>query len=423
MAANGVPPVKAGTPPARAPQAAVPAAPAAAQPATPGLSDLFDDGALAVAAAAPAAPAPLWPQVPPADACLLAGIGFVRGNKAPADTAPEIAAAAKKIAGVLNVNERAALEKAGTESPFADVLAARIALEVGRAEATRLFTSQPPPLVDDASVKAMTQLVDGAAARLQKEADGAISRGEVETLQLITASSAALQRDLHSFKETADRLRGVGSAPRLGAGSLDPDVVLPGQAWRPLPKTTEQAPVRAELREFQGLEAASPRSRGRTTLVVCMLALGAALTNVLFFAYPRIDELPPVAGIVRIEISGEGARVTLASDFADRQEAALAALVQVLRERGVKTALLLRHNGSGAGQLSVTDGKTYGLPPAVKRNDVPLPLVPAQAAPQPAPSVTPQPAPQTLPAQPPPAQPQPGRAPAQTAAGQPPRAR
>src|SRR6266849_5607379 len=149
-AGNGAPPAKAGTPPARAPQAAVPAAPAAAQPpAGQGLSDLFDDGGPAIAAATPADPAPMWPEVPPAEACLLAGIALVRDKKAPADTAPGIAAAAKKIAGVLNVGERAALEKAGTESPFADALAARGALEVGRAEATRLFTSQPPPLVDD----------------------------------------------------------------------------------------------------------------------------------------------------------------------------------------------------------------------------------------------------------------------------------
>ncbi len=416
IAGNGVRPITAGTPPARGPQAAVPPAPAAAQPpAAAGLSDLFDDGGPAVAAAARTAPAPMWPQVPPPEACLLAGIALVRDKKAPKDAAPEIAAAAKKIAGVLNIGERTALEKAGTESHFADVLAARIALEVGRAEATRLFSSQPPPVVDDGSVKAMTQLADAAAARLQKEADGAISRGEVESLQLITASSAALSRDLHSFKETADRLRGVGTAPRLGAGSLDPEVVLPGQAWRPPPKATEPAPVRAELREFQGMGEASPESRRRTTLVVCMLALGAALVNVLFFAYPRIHELPPVAGIARIEVSGQTARVTLASDFADRQEAAVAALVQVLRERGVQNAVLVRQNGSGAGQLSVTDGKTYGLPPAVKRNDVPLPFVPPQPAPQPAPP--------PQPAQPQPAQPGRAPAPAQTAAGKPPRAR
>src|SRR6266851_5461924 len=397
IAGNGVRPITAGTPPARGPQAAVPPAPAAAQPpAAAGLSDLFDDGGPAVAAAARTAPAPMWPRVPPPEACLLAGIALVRDKKAPKDAAPEIAAAAKKIAGVLNIGERTALE-------------------VGRAEATRLFSSQPPPVVDDGSVKAMTQLADAAAARLQKEADGAISRGEVESLQLITASSAALSRDLHSFKETADRLRGVGTAPRLGAGSLDPEVVLPGQAWRPPPKATEPAPVRAELREFQGMGEASPESRRRTTLVVCMLALGGALINVLFFAYPHVHELPPVAGIARIEVSGQTARVTLASDFADRQEAAVAALVQVLRERGVQNAVLVRQNGSGAGQLSVTDGKTYGLPPAVKRNDVPLPFVPPQPAPQPAPP--------PQPAQPQPAQPGRAPAPAQTAAGKPPRAR
>ena len=398
-AGNGQPPPKAGTVPARASQAA---APAAAQPAAPGLSDLFDDGAPAIPDAAPAVAAPMWPEVPPADACLLAGVALVRDKKAPGDTAPAIAAAAKKIAGVLNVGERGALEKAGTESPFADALAARIALEVGRAEATRLFTSQPPPLVDDASVKAMIQLVDAASARLQKEADGAISRGEVESLQLITASSAALSRDLHSFKETADRLRGVGAAPRLGAGSLDPEVVLPGQAWRPPPKTTEPAPVRAELREFQGMGESSGEGRGARALLVCMLALGGALINVLFFAYPRVHELPPVAGIARIEVSGQTARVTLASDFDDRQDAALGAVVQVLRDRGVRNAVLVRQNGSGAGQLSVTDGKAYGLPPAVKRNDVPLPVVPPQALPQPAPQ------PDRSPPQP-----------AQTAAGQP----
>src|SRR5207245_5223958 len=181
--------------------------------------DLFDEGGAApVAPPEPVEPAAMWPQVPSAEACLLVGIALVREKKAPADAPPEIAAAAKKITGVLNLNERAALEKSGTESHFADALAARIALDVCRAEATRLFSHQPPALVDDASVKTMIQLVNAASARLQKEADGAISRGEVESLQLITASSAALSRALHGFKQMADRLRGVGSAPSLGAG-------------------------------------------------------------------------------------------------------------------------------------------------------------------------------------------------------------
>jgi pyruvate/2-oxoglutarate dehydrogenase complex dihydrolipoamide acyltransferase (E2) component len=85
--------------------------------------------------------------------------------------------------------------------------------------------------------------------------------------------------------------------------------------------------------------------------------------------------------------------VTLGTDFADKQDQAIPALVQALRERGVEKAMLVKPNGSGAGNLSVTDGRAYGLPPAVKRNDVPLPTVPVQTAP-------PQPAPQATPAQP-----------------------
>ncbi|MFL5308907.1 MAG: hypothetical protein ACJ79H_00500, partial [Myxococcales bacterium] len=391
-------------PPAAAAQHAGSAPARAAGPApaaAPGLHDLFDDGGAPPAVTPdPGEPAPMWPEVPAAEECLLAGIAFVREKKAPANAPPEIAAAAKKITGVLNLNERAALEKAGTESHFADALAARIALEMCRADAARLASHQPPPVVDDGSVKTMTQLVDAASARLQKEADGAISRGEVESLQLITASSAALSRDLHGFKEAADRLRGVGSAPRLGAGSLDPDVVLPGQTYRPPPKAAEPAPVRPELREFQGLGEGSPESRRSRALVVCMLALGAALINVTFFAYPRVHELPPLPGIARIEVSGASARVTLGPDFGDKQEQAIAALLPALRERGVQNAVLMKQNGSGAGNLSVTEGKAYGLPPAVRRNDIPLPSVPIQAPP-----------------------PQPGRAPAptQTAAGQRPR--
>jgi len=373
-------------PPARVPQAPPRTAPAAAQRQAAGLSDLFDDGAPAAEAPEPAVDTPLWPQVPAVEACLLAGVALVRDKKAASDVAPEIGAAAKKIAGVQSIGERTAMEKAGTESHFADAMAARIALEVVRVEAGRLLTSQTPVVVDDESAKAVIQIADAAAARLQKEADGAISRGEVESLQLITASSAALSRDLHSFKEAADRLRGVGSAPRLGAGSLDPEVVLPGQMYRPPPKAAEPAKVRAELRDFQGLGEGSPESRGRTALFVCMLALGGALINVLFFAYPRIKDLQPIAGIARIEVSGETARVTVASDFPEKQEAAIAALTQVLRDRGVQRAMLLTQNGVGTGQLLVSEGKVFGVTAPSKRDDVRLPVVPPPANPVPPPA-------------------------------------
>ena len=165
----------------------------------------------------------------PAAACKAAGVRFVHDKTVPADAAPVIAAAARKVGGVLNLGECNAIEKAGPESHFADALGARIALEVARSEGARLSNSRSPVVVDDAAVKALTQIVDAASARLQKESDVAIGRGELENLQLLTAVSAALSRDLLSVKEMADRLRGVGAAPRLGAGALDPEVVLPGQ--------------------------------------------------------------------------------------------------------------------------------------------------------------------------------------------------
>ncbi len=105
-------------PPARVPQAPPRTAPAAAQRQAAGLSDLFDDGAPAAEAPEPAVDTPLWPQVPAVEACLLAGVALVRDKKAASDVAPEIGAAAKKIAGVQSIGERTAMEKAGTESSW-----------------------------------------------------------------------------------------------------------------------------------------------------------------------------------------------------------------------------------------------------------------------------------------------------------------
>src|SRR5207237_10791856 len=122
-----------------------------------------------------------------------------------------------------------------------------------------------PSKVDDAAVKVLTQRVDAVVASLQKDADGAIARGEVEALQVVRASSAALSRDLLSLKATADRLRGLAAAPRPGAGALDPDVVLPGQApsARPPPPKAAEVPVRAELRAFDKF-AETPGKSWRT---------------------------------------------------------------------------------------------------------------------------------------------------------------
>ena len=358
---------RAGTPPSgNAPAAAV-ASPKLAAAASGPLAGLFEDSAGAAPApaaeAAAAAPAgPSWPQVVPAAASRAAGVRFVHDKTVPADAAPVIAAAARKIGGVLSLGECNAIEKAGPESHLADALGARIALEVARSEGARLSNSRSPVVVDDAAVKALTQMVDAAAARLQKESDVAIGRGELENLQLLTAVSAALSRDLLSVKEMADRLRGVGAAPRLGAGALDPEVVLPGQyVPRPAVKS-EPAPVRAELRDFVNLEEKSSESRKRGVLYVVMLALAAGIVNLLFFAYPRVTEVRAgnPSGVARLEIAGKAARVTVDSKFSGQADA-VQQLIAALRERGVETALLVRENGNAAGQIDVKEGKAYGL--------------------------------------------------------------
>ena len=250
-------------------------------------------------------------------------------------------------------------------------------------------------MVDDADVKAITQITDAAAARLQKEVDVAIGRVDVDTLQLLTVANAALSRDVLLFKETADRLRGVGAAPRLGAGALDPDVVLPGHLARPV-KAPDRPVVKPELREFAGLGEARAGSGRKKLLFVCLVAGVAALANLLFFAYPHIVEVrADIPGITRVEISGKVARVTIAPDFAEQEGRAVAMLTDALRERGVESAILVQRNGTGAGQIAVREGKAFGLPAPAKRGDV-LPVVPTQL-----PSVTtaPTPAPPQGPAQ------------------------
>src|SRR5207302_70957 len=202
-----------------------------------------------------------------------------------ADLPPTLAASVKKIASTLSSGERSALENAGPESHLADALAARISLDAATAEGVVLYGSKGMPTVDAAGVAALTQLADAAAARLQQEANAAIGKGQVEQLQMVTAASAALSRDLLSFKETADRLRGVGTAPRLGAGALDPDLVLPGQQPRPktLPTLPTVAPVKAELRDFQGLDRRPGRAK-QVIATLVVLGFVAGLANALYFA-------------------------------------------------------------------------------------------------------------------------------------------
>ncbi|TMA25471.1 MAG: hypothetical protein E6J78_17505 [Deltaproteobacteria bacterium] len=292
-----------------------------------------------------------------------AALEFLHAKTVSADLPPTLAASVKKIASTLSSGERSALENAGPESHLADALAARISLDAATAEGVVLYGSKGMPTVDAAGVAALTQLADAAAARLQQEANAAIGKGQVEQLQMVTAASAALSRDLLAFKETADRLRGVGAAPRLGAGGLDPDVVLPGQQPRPRTPTQPGAPVvKAELRDFQGLEA--KRSGGKTVFFLIVLALFiASLSYAFFFARPRSSELSPEAAgpnVVRIEVSGPQALITVKQAWADNPD--VGRLVNLLRSNQIQSALVRLPTGGNVGILDVKTGKLVGRP-------------------------------------------------------------
>jgi hypothetical protein len=337
-----------------------------------GLSALFDGDGAPPAAAAPVAQRPAVPQGPPWPApvsfplCKSAAIQLLIDETVPGDVPKNVAASARKITGMLSVGERASIQRAGQDSHFVDALAARIVLDAAAAEGTRLASAGAAPVVDADSLAALTKIVDEAAARLQKEANSAIGKGEVESLQLVTAASASLSRDLLNLKETADRLRGVGAAPRLGGGGhLDPDVVLPGQQPRPRPPPgpVAPAPVRAELRDFQGLDHKPARSKGVFAVVVLAGAIAAA-ANAFYFGVPHQQQVAVEgagSGVQRIAVSGTSAVVTVTPEWLAAPDANLARLLRVLRAQKVTKALLTLPNGSSAGIVDVAAGKASGL--------------------------------------------------------------
>lgn len=340
------------------------------------LAGLFDEATQAPAsvatpeaAAAPAGPS--WPHPASPELSRAAAVKLLtdKDKPLPADLPAEVAAAARKIVGGLSSIERAALEKDGYASPLADALTARIVLDAARTEGAKLYSSVPPALVDQPAFLVIIQLADGAATRLQKEADAAIAKGEVEALQLITGGSAALSRDLLSFKETADRLRGKGAAPRLGAGALDPDILRPGQAPRPSQTrapSAEQAPLRAELRDFASLDDSKPKRGLRyTVMLLSVLFIAAASNAIYFFAVPRTRELPIEAagpGVQKIQISEKIALVTVTKSFLEHYETEAPPLLEVLRSRGVEKAALTLESGAGAGMIDLLKNKVTGLP-------------------------------------------------------------
>ena len=334
----------------------------------PALSGLFDDSAAAAGGgpAQPAVPAgPPWPVPVTLAACKVLITQLLRDKTVPGDAAPALAASARKVTGMLSLGERTALERAGLDSVFGDAVATRIVLDAATAEGLRLFSAIPAPTLDGPTVAAMTKQADEVAGRLQKEANAAVGKGAVENLQMVTAASAALSREMLSFKETADRLRGVGASPRMGAGALDPEMVLPGQAPRPrAPPSTTVAPVKAELRDFRGLDQRPGRSKAVIATLLVLAAVVAAAYG-FYFTAPHHGVVATAAageGVVRIDVSGESALVTVTPEWVVHSVARVQFLCNALRDRDVTKAVLMLPTGATVGLLEVATGRITGAP-------------------------------------------------------------
>jgi len=359
-------------------ESAEPIAPAEPLPAaatqSAALAGIFDEGEGAPSpreGKPAAAEGPPWPRPADPAICRSAAVMLLADREAvlPAQLSPELTAAVRKVVGTLASTERAALDRLGPDSALADALTARIALEAARSEGIRLYSSTPPAVVDQAGFGVLVQFAEAASSRLQKDADLAIVKGEVEQLQLVTGGSAALSRDLLAFKETADRLRGKGAAPRLGGGALDPHLDLRGPLSRPAAARNgaSSEPVRAELRDFEALDDTQPKQGLKRALLIASLLFVLAVANLLFFAGPHIKELPLDAagqGVKRILLSEGAAVVTVDQQFVDHFVAEEPHLLEVLRSRGAVKAALELDSGGSAGFIDVATGKVSGVPVA-----------------------------------------------------------
>ncbi|MFL5450395.1 MAG: hypothetical protein ACJ78V_00665, partial [Myxococcales bacterium] len=175
-------------------------------PAASGVDASIFDGIHTPSAVPPAAVQPVvWPVLLPLEVARRAVLAALFPAEERGDLAKEVEISADKVAASISSGERAVIEQQGPGSHFADAAGERVVLDVARAQGARLVAASEPSKVDDAAVKALTQRVDAVVARLQKDADLAVAKGEVESLQIVRASSAALSRDLISFKAAADR--------------------------------------------------------------------------------------------------------------------------------------------------------------------------------------------------------------------------
>ncbi len=371
---------------AASPLVAAPAAPASSPGAAPapgdsmpsGLESLFDDAP--AAAGSGAAPAPeialaSWPGVyDPAVARALID-RFLREKQLPPDAPAGPAEAVRRVVGALPSADREALELAPPDSHLHEALVARVLLVEGTLDGLALSDKGEGALVDDAHLSALLQAADTAGKRCQSEADKAIAKGDLEPLQQVTVASANLSRDLLALKETADRLRGLASAPRLGAGALDPNVIAPQagkQARRAQEKKEDEQ--RAEQRkqliaEFSGLQDTPKAQKQRRWLVVLGAILLLGVINAIVFA-PGFTLAPPTlvdqagSGVLQLTLSEKSAIVAVAPTWlsaADRKPR-LRQLCDVLLPHHVKKAVIFSEGKGIVGQVDVPECQGIGLP-------------------------------------------------------------
>jgi hypothetical protein len=129
-----------------------------------------------------------------------------------------------------------------------------------------------------------------------------------------------------------------------------------------LPSTTVQ-PVKAELRDFQALDQGPGRWKN-VIAAIGLLGFLAAAVDAFYLSVPHHKEVlaEGMAGVVRIDVSGSSALITVTPDFIARADSEIPRLTAALRERGVKKAILMLPSGAATGVLDVTSGRASGLP-------------------------------------------------------------
>lgn len=375
-----------------------------------------------VAAAEPAIVLDLgtpWPQ-PILDAwCRAAGPSLLRDRTLPPDEPTGGGPAAKKILAVLSGSERAALQPpvapavaaaaalvapADQKSPLgaptepsatpaggapapspasgagaapaaeaapvlestreahAEAIAARIALAAAEADGRALLAQKGAVLIDSAAVADLTGRADAAAVRLQGESSRAIAKGELETLQAMTASRAALSRDLLAFKDTLDQLRGLETAPALGPGALDPEIRLREQQRAASKPVAEQATKKDEFAEYR--TGRSAVSKSVIAVVLSLVFAGTLYRAVTFFGSAQVTSETEAAavGALRIAIVEKQATVTVSSPFNKER---VGPILEALRRHELTKGVLVSTDGVALGIIDVPSGRYIPLvPPA-----------------------------------------------------------